>query len=306
MSWTPAAEPACGARDASAGIETIIEPHSRDLGGFSVRRVLPSPARRMVGPFVFFDEMGPAEFAPGTGIDVRPHPHINLATVTYLFEGEILHRDSLGSEQVIRPGEVNWMTAGRGIVHSERTPPARRATGQRLHGIQLWIALPRAHEESEPSFRHHDAAELPAIERDGARLRLLAGAAFGARSPVDARSPMFYADASLALGASVALPDEVAERAVYVVAGEIECGAHRIPAGRMVVLAAGAALLRAPAGARLMLLGGAALDGERHLWWNFVSSSLERIERAREDWRARRFPLVPGDETEFIPLPETR
>lgn len=289
----------------SAAIDLVIEPRTRDLGdGFSVRRILPYARRRHVGPFVFFDHMGPAEFAPGGGLDVRPHPHIGLATVTYLFEGEILHRDSLGVVQPIRPGDVNWMVAGRGIVHSERTRDELRRTGMKLHGIQSWFALPRQHEEVEPSFRHFPAATLPEVERPGARFRIIAGTAFGARSPVETYAPMLYVDASLAPGAALPLPDEHEERAVYVAAGAIRHGADTYGEGTMLVLAPGSMPdITAEGPARLMLLGGAPLDGERHLWWNFVSSSKERIEQAKADWKAGRFGQVPG-ETEFIPLPE--
>jgi redox-sensitive bicupin YhaK (pirin superfamily) len=305
MSWTPAEEPGCRECESTPLVETIIEGRARDLGGLVVRRVLPSAARRWVGPFVFFDHMGPVEFAPGTGLDVRPHPHVNLATVTYLFEGEIVHRDSLGSHQPIRPGEINWMTAGRGIVHSERTARERRTGGQRLHGIQLWVALPRAHEETDPAFHHHPAAALPELQQRGARIRVLAGAAYGAESPVRTFSPLFYADAALAAGSELALPGEHEERAAYVAEGAVSCGPERAGVGRMLVFAPGSrAVLRADSAARVLLLGGAPLDGPRHIWWNFVSSSEERIERAKQDWREGRFPKVPGDDAEFIPLPE--
>jgi redox-sensitive bicupin YhaK (pirin superfamily) len=283
-------------------VELLIEPPLRDLGGFSVRRALPSAKRRAVGPFVFFDHMGPARFAPGEGIDVRPHPHIGLATVTYLFEGEIVHRDSLGFVQPIRPGDVNWMTAGRGIVHSERTGPEVRARGGPLHGIQAWVGLPRADEEAEPAFRHHPGGSLPVLERPGARLRLVAGAAFGERSPVAARSPLFYVDAALEDGARLD-PPEAAERAVYVAEGAVECAGERIAAGRLAVLAPGAAApLRAAGRTRAVLFGGDPLEGERILWWNFVASSRERLERAKRDWAEGRFDAVPGD-AERIPLP---
>ena len=303
MSWQSCHDPQC--LEKAGPIDLVIEPRARDLGGFEVRRVLPSARRRLVGPFVFFDEMGPADFAPGTGIDVRPHPHIGLATVTYLFQGEILHRDSLGYEQPIQPGAVNWMTAGRGIVHSERTAPEIRASGTRLHGIQSWVALPREAEETDPAFDHYPAGSLPVIERDGARLTLIAGHAYGARSEVRTHSDMFYLDADLEAGASLALPDEHAERAVYVVGGTISIAGERFVPGRMVVLAPGAAAtVTAEEAAKVMLLGGAAIEGERQIWWNFVSSDPARIERAKADWTAGRFDPVPG-ETEFIPLPES-
>ena len=284
-------------------ITTVIDGRPRSLGGLAVRRVLPAAARRMVGPFTFLDEM--RESGAGLGVDVPPHPHIGLATVTYLFEGELVHRDSLGSRQAIRPGDINWMTAGRGIVHSERTAPERRTPGAGLHGLQLWVALPRAHEEDEPSFHHHPGASLPEREQDGVRLKMLAGEAFGLASPVEALSPLFYVDAAMSAGTALALPSEHEERAVYVVEGPIGCGAERAEAGRMLVFAPGAGVtLRAAAPARVVALGGASLDGPRHIYWNFVSSSKERIERAKRDWKEGRFPRVPGDEVEFTPLPE--
>jgi redox-sensitive bicupin YhaK (pirin superfamily) len=287
-------------------VELVIEPRERDLGGLVVRRALPSSKRRMVGPFIFFDHMGPAEFPPGGGLDARPHPHIHLATVTYLFEGEILHRDSLGFALPIRPGAVNWMTAGRGIVHSERTPHERRAAAHRLHGIQTWVALPRADEDAPPAFHHHPEASLPAWREDGAALRLVAGAAFGRRAPVAVFSDLFYVDATLAPGARVVLPDRLGERGVYVAVGSVAIGRETHPAGRLLVLpeSVATAIAAGPDGARAILFGGAALDGERHVWWNFVSSAPERIERAKADWRDGRFPSVPG-ETERIPLPES-
>ncbi|WP_300304496.1 pirin family protein [Ferrovibrio sp.] len=286
-------------------VDLVITPRSRDLGeGFMVRRILPYAKRRHVGPFVFLDHMGPADFAPGHGLDVRPHPHIGLATVTYLFEGEIMHRDSLGVVQPIRPGDVNWMVAGRGIVHSERTRDELRRSGTALHGIQSWLALPQSHEETAPDFRHHPAASLPEIERPGVRLRLIAGAAFGAASPVQTFAPMFYLDVVLDDEAVLPLPEEYEERAVYVAIGMVTLDGERYEAGNMLVLRPGShPQITAQGPARLMLLGGAPLDGERHLWWNFVSSSKERIEQAKTDWRAGRFAMVPGD-PEFIPLPE--
>ncbi len=270
-----------------------------------MRRVLPSARRRLVGPFIFWDHMGPAEQAPGQGIDVRPHPHINLATVTYLFEGEIFHRDSLGSAQAIRPGDVNWMTAGSGIVHSERTPAEERARVSRLHGIQAWVALPRDREEVLPSFRHHPKASLPKLSLSGAELSVIAGEAYGARSPVETLSPLFYVDARLEAGAKLAVPVDYQERAAYVVEGSIACGAERFEPGHLLVFAPGrAATLLAEGKAHVMLFGGAPLESERHIYWNFVSSSDERIERAKERWRAGNFPKVPGDDQEFIPLPD--
>ncbi|HEX2675748.1 MAG TPA: pirin family protein [Polyangiales bacterium] len=282
----------------------IIDGRARDLGGFTVRRVLPAAARRSVGPFTFFDEMSDHVFAPGEGIDVRPHPHIGLATVTYLFEGELVHRDSLGSEQPIRPGDINWMTAGRGIVHSERTSSERRKTASRMHGLQLWVGLPQAHEETAPSFHHHPAASLPKVDANGVRLEVLAGSAYGLTSPVQALSPLFYVAATFSAGSTLSLPNEHAERAAYVIDGAVARGAERIERGRMVVFESGVdTTLRCAAAARVVLLGGAPLDGQRFIDWNFVSSSRERIEQAKRDWQERRFPAVPGDDVEFIPLP---
>ena len=285
-------------------IERILTARARDLGGFEVRRILPAGGRQMVGPFIFFDHIGPAQFAPGTGVDVRPHPHIGLATVTYLFEGELVHRDSLGFLQPIRPGDVNWMTAGRGIVHSERTDPLVRAQGAALHGIQSWVALPRESEEIEPAFVHHPHATLPANEREGVRLRVIAGKAFGLHSPVATRSDTLYVDLHLAPGASLEIPAEHEERALYVAQGELQVADAQVPTGSMAVLDRGAAVaIRALQASRVMLLGGAPMEGPRHIWWNFVSSSSERIEQAKDDWRAQRLGRVPG-ETDFIPLPE--
>jgi redox-sensitive bicupin YhaK (pirin superfamily) len=287
-------------------VQRVLEGRPRDLGGFSVRRVLPAARLQTIGPFIFFDHMGPAVFEPGAGVDVRPHPHIGLATVTYLFAGEFMHRDSLGTAQLIRPGDVNWMVAGRGIVHSERTPPqARQAPGGApIHGIQTWIALPRDREETEPSFAHHPASVLPEVRWPGVARRLIAGSAFGATAPTAVFSPMFYLAADCEAGAVIELPDEHVERAVYVVDGEVEADGATYGAGHMIVLEpAMSAALRAATPARVMLLGGAPLDGARHIWWNFVSSSAERIERAKVDWHEERFAAVPGDD-ERIPLPE--
>ena len=281
----------------------IIDPKVHDLGGFQVRRALPHAKARRVGPFVFFDEMGPAQFASGAGIDVRPHPHIGLATVTYLYEGAIEHRDSLGTVQTIRPGDVNWMTAGRGIAHSERSPALERAAGHALHGIQIWVALPREAEEVEPSFHHHAAADLPQTEVDGVTLRLVTGKAIGMRSPVLTFSRMFYLAAEFTAGAEWIVPPEFAERSVYAVDAPLMIDATQLPKQKLAVLPAGAAVtIRASTPARALIFGGDALDGERHLWWNFVSSSSERIERAKDDWTHQRFGTVI-DETEFIPLP---
>jgi redox-sensitive bicupin YhaK (pirin superfamily) len=289
-----------------SGLETVLLPRTHDIGGFEVRRALPAQQRQMVGPFVFFDQMGPGEFLTGKGVDVRPHPHIGLSTINYLFEGEILHRDSLGTEQPVAPGDVNWMTAGRGIVHSERTASARRAAPHRLSGIQSWVALPKAQEETAPDFAHHPGTTLPVIEDGGVRLRIVAGAAWGARAPVAIASELFYADAVLAPGAQLPLPEHE-ERGAWVVEGAVEIAGQRFEAGRMLVFRAGDAvsLTAGPTGARLLLLGGAAMDGPRYLYWNFVSSSRERIEEAKRAWSRDRMGLVvPGDEKEWIPLPE--
>ena len=305
MSVLPDIEPASAPCPGIPQLITVIDARARDLGGFTVGRVLPSTARKLIGPFIFFDHMGPATVPPGRGIDVRPHPHIGLATVTYLFEGEIVHRDSLGSEQPIRPGDVNWMTAGRGIVHSERTGAEPRQAGSRLDGLQLWVALPLRHEETDPEFHHHPARELPALAVGEARIRVLAGSAYGATSPVRAFSPLFYIDAAIAAGSELPLPDEHQERAAYVVSGTVECGGQRAERGRMLVFTPEApATLRAVSDARVALIGGAPIDGERHIFWNFVSSSQARIEQAKRDWQEGRFPKVPGDEREFIPLPD--
>jgi redox-sensitive bicupin YhaK (pirin superfamily) len=285
-------------------IELVIDQRRRDLGGFEVGRVLPFAQRRMVGPFIFLDRMGPATFAAGLprSTDVRPHPHIGLSTLTYLFEGEIMHRDSVGSEQAIRPGEVNWMVAGRGITHSERFERARREGG-RMDGLQAWVALPKAHEETEPAFFHHSAAELPELNDKGVRRRLIAGEARGARSPVRTHSPLFYVLSTLQAGAHEALPDEYTERAAYVIAGEVEADGRRFREGQFLVFAAGApAALTARTSASLMLLGGEPV-GERFIEWNFVSASKARIEQAKADWRAGRMKLPDLDHQEFIPLP---
>jgi redox-sensitive bicupin YhaK (pirin superfamily) len=276
-----------------------------DLGdGFFVRRMLPVLIARHVGPFVFYDHMGPAVFEPGKGMDVRPHPHIGLATVTWLFEGTIRHRDSLGSLADITPGAVNWMTAGRGIVHSERTPPDARRDGQRMHGIQVWVALPRADEEIAPEFHHHDAQSLPHIDQPGAKLVLIAGTAYGCASPVKVFAPMFFIEAHLDAGAELQLPQEHVERGVHVVEGEVTWGDVTLTDTQMAVQSGDSApSVRANKASRVMLFGGAPLDGERHLWWNFVSSSRERIEQAKADWAAQRFGKVAGDDQEFIPLP---
>jgi redox-sensitive bicupin YhaK (pirin superfamily) len=306
MSWQPAEDPTCPAPP--NGVELLLLPRAHDIGGFEVRRALPAKERQMVGPFIFFDQMGPGEFLAGRGLDVRPHPHIGLSTVTYLFNGEILHRDSLGSQQPIVPGDVNWMTAGRGIAHSERTDQVLRTHSNRLFGIQSWVALPKDAEETAPAFVHHPAASLPLVEDGGVRLRLIAGTGWGLAAPVAVSSPLFYADAVLAPGAAFPLPEEHEERAAYVLDGEVEVAGDHFESGRMLVFRVGdrLALRAGPQGARMLLLGGAAMDGPRHLFWNFVSSSRERIEQAKADWKAGRFGKVPGDEAEFIPLPEER
>ncbi|HKW54780.1 MAG TPA: pirin family protein [Stellaceae bacterium] len=305
MSWQPAKEPAAAAAPSPDPVEIAIVPRTRDLGdGFEVRRVLPFVNRRMVGPFVFFDAMGPTLFERGHGLDVRPHPHIGLATVTYLFAGEIIHRDSLGNVQPIRPGDVNWMTAGRGIAHSERSDRARLAEEPRLFGIQSWVALPQRDEETAPDFAHHPGATLPVIEGEGKNVRLIAGALFGARAPVRTFSEMFYADVLLEPGARLALPANDEERAAFLVEGTLDLASEAHAPGQLLVFRPGIEIvLGAPGGARLMLLGGAPMDGPRHIWWNFVSSSPERIAAAKADWKAGRFSPVIG-ETEFIPLPE--
>ncbi len=289
-----------------SAVARVIEGRPRDLGGFSVRRLLPASGKQTIGPFIFFDHMGPAVFALGQGVDVRPHPHIGLATVTYLFEGEFVHRDSLGTVQVISPGDVNWMVAGRGIVHSERTPPAARlqAEGSRIHGIQTWVALPKPGEDVEPSFVHHPASDLPEIRYAGCVLRLIAGEGWGERSPVAVSSPTLYADADLSSGATLELPVEVAERGVYVAQGEIDVDGRRHGVGEVVEFATGAAaVISAMGDSRVMAFGGAPLDEPRYIWWNFVSSSRERLDQAKRDWRDERFAPVPGD-PERIPLPE--
>ena len=285
-------------------LEQVIERRRRDLGGFEVGRVLPYAGGRMVGPFIFFDHMGPIEFQPGIpkSVDVRPHPHIGLSTVTYLFEGEIMHRDSVGSEQAIRPAEVNWMTAGRGITHSERFERARREGG-RMHGIQAWVALPEGDEEAEPSFTHYDSADLPTFEEKGVAGRLVAGEAFGARARVKTHSPMFYVHWQLAPGARVQLPDNYRERAAYVVSGSVEAAGRTFAEGQMIVFAAGQpASLTATTDTIVMAVGGEPM-GKRFIEWNFVSSSKERIAQAKADWRAGRMKLPDLDNGEFIPLP---
>ncbi len=282
----------------------ILNPHARDLGGFTVQRLLPAFPTKMIGPFIFFDHFGPIAFAPGEGADVRPHPHIGLATVTYLFEGEMIHRDSLGSVQTIEPGAVNWMTAGRGIVHSERTPPETRVRAHRMHGVQTWVALPKDREMAEPSFSHQPKATLPEIVRPGVTMRLLAGTAFGERAPTPIFSPMFYVAVEMEPGAAIELPPEHEQRGVYAVDREVLVAGEALPAQHCAVLAEDATVrLEATTGARVMLFGGAGMDGDRKIWWNFVASSRALIDAASERWHEQSFPPIPG-ETEFIPLPE--
>lgn len=288
----------------NAAVETVIVPRARDLGGFEVRRALPAIGRRMVGPFVFLDQMGPAEFITGHGIDVRPHPHIGLATVTYLYEGEIMHRDSLGSDLPIRPGDVNWMTAGRGITHSERTSPALKASGGPLFGIQSWVALPKAHEETAPAFVHVGKGDLPALEAEGKKVRVIAGSLWGITSPVETLHETIYADAILAAGASLPIPATHEERAIYTLSGMVTIAGDAFGPGRLLVFRPGDAItVTATEDSRLLVLGGEPMDGPRHIWWNFVSSDKDRIEAAKAAWKAGAFPKVPGD-GEFIPLPD--
>jgi redox-sensitive bicupin YhaK (pirin superfamily) len=285
-------------------IELIIVPPTRDLGGFAVRRALPNRRRHMVGPFIFFDQMGPAQFSAGQGIDVRPHPHIGLATVTYLFAGSLMHRDSEGNAIEITPGAMNLMTAGRGIVHSERTPVDARTEGAALSGIQSWLALPQASEEVAPSFQRFTAGQLPVIEDHGIHARVIAGTAFGKRSPVETCSEWLYVEVRLAAGAEVPLDADQEERGIYVAEGTVEIAGETFAAPQLLVFRPGDCItVRGVEAARLMFLGGAGIDGPRYIWWNFVSSSKDRIEQAKEDWRNGRFAQVPG-ETEFIPLPE--
>ncbi|WP_308909366.1 pirin family protein [Pseudokordiimonas caeni] len=305
MSWTECDTPGCDEALNEKAIRYVIRPKPRDLGGFSVRRSLPAIEARSVGPFVFFDQMGPAEFAPGTGIDVRPHPHIGLATLTWLVEGAIMHRDSLGSVQEIRPGAVNWMTAGHGIVHSERTPVTERAAGHKLYGLQIWMALPKDRETMDPAFDHYPADSLPTFEGPGMRGILVAGEGWGKKSPVTVQSRTLYADISLEDGASVSVPADPAERAIYMLDGAVTIGGERHEPGAMLVLEEGVPVTVAASGgpARLMVLGGDPLDGPRRMYWNFVATDEAMIEEAKERWREGRFDPVPGDD-EFIPLPE--
>jgi len=304
MSWLPSNDPLLGDAQSCDALELVVVPRVRDLGGFEVRRALPHAQRQMVGPFIFFDHLGPVQFAAGQGMDVRPHPHIGLATVTYLLAGRILHRDSEGNVQEIAPGAMNLMTAGRGIVHSERTPPTARTAGQWVQGLQSWIALPLSEEEVAPSFQHFDAEVLPIVEHGGVRARVIAGTAFGETAPVKTSSEWFYVEVGLEAGASVPLDSDYEERAIYLLEGEIQIAADRFEGPQLLIFRPGDRIgVRALQPSRMMLLGGTAMEGPRHIWWNFVSSSKERIEQAKQDWKTGRFDAVP-EETEFIPLPE--
>lgn len=311
MSWNPALDPGCPDEVGIDAIETLIVPRSRDLGDFEVRRALPAPKRQMVGPFIFFDQAGPAEFLTGRGVDVRPHPHIGLGTVTYLFRGDFHHRDSTGADQVIRPGELNWMVAGRGVTHSERTSAEARTGPSSLFGIQTWLALPDAHEDAPPAFEHHAQAALPMIEDDGVSVRLILGSAYGKVAPATMFSETFYADVALEPGRRLPMPDDHEDRGLYVVEGSITVAGQMFEAGRMMVFRPGDRITVAAGdrGARLMILGGATFPGPRFIWWNFVASSRERIEAAKAEWRAERwgsgrFDLPADDRAEYIPLPD--
>jgi len=306
MSFFPGKDPAAGNAYQCDAIARVIVPRTADLGGFNVHRALPSAQTRMVGPFIFFDHFGPAEFRSGQGIDVRPHPHIGLSTVTYLFDGEIMHRDSLGSAVPIRPGEINWMTAGRGIVHSERTGAERRASGGELHGLQCWVALPAAQEEIAPGFAHYDTPEFPVITDSDKTVRIVVGNLYGERSPVATAWETIFGDVTLKAGASLPLDADHEERALYMLDGEIDIAGDRFTRERLLVFRPGDRItVRAVSDAHFVILGGAAMDGPRHIWWNFVSSRKERIEEAKAAWKTARFgAVVPGDESEFIPLPE--
>jgi redox-sensitive bicupin YhaK (pirin superfamily) len=305
MSFFPGNDPQPGDAFACDAIELMVIPNAKDLGGFQVRRALPTAKRRLVGPFIFFDRMGPAILRSDQAMDVRPHPHIGLATVTYLFDGKIRHRDSLGTEMVIEPGDVNLMTAGRGIVHSERTPEELRGAPMSMSGLQTWIALPEDKEEVAPSFEITGRAVLPVFDDAGVSGRVVIGGFSGLKSPVRTASDTLYADISLAAGASVLIPAEAEERAIYVLDGEVDISGDRFPSDRLLVFRPGDEIVvSSERGAHFMLFGGASLGSPRHIWWNFVSSSKERIEQAKEEWRTGRFDIVPGDAEEFIPLPE--
>jgi redox-sensitive bicupin YhaK (pirin superfamily) len=299
-------DPMPGDAASADAIEMVLIPSVKDLGdGFLVRRALPSARRQMVGPFIFFDQFGPVVMKSGQGLDVRPHPHIGLSTVTWVFDGRIYHRDSLGSAQSIQPGELNWMTAGKGIVHSERTAAAERSTGQNVFGIQSWIALPKSHEETTPEFQHFRSGDLPVVEDGGRQVKLVSGRLFGAVSPARTFTEQFYAEVTLKAGAKIPLPTEHIERGIYLVEGEVEIAGEVYQPGQLLVFRPGDAItISSVMGARFMMLGGEPMDGPRHIWWNFVASSKEKIEAAREDWKRARFDIVPGDEKEFIPLPD--
>lgn len=310
MSWNPALSPGCPDQIGMDAIETLIIPRARDLGGFEVRRALPAPKRQMVGPFIFFDQAGPAEFLTGQGIDVRPHPHIGLGTVTYLYRGDLHHRDSIGSDQIIRPGALNWMVAGKGVTHSERTSDAGRAGPSSLFGIQTWIALPESHEDMAPIFEHHGQDALPDIRDTGVSAKLILGHAYGETAPATMYSDTFYLDVTLAPRARFPLPTDHEDRGIYITEGSITIAGQDYQAGQMMVFRPGDAITvgAGDRGARLMALGGATLNGPRHIWWNFVASSRERIEEAKREWREARwgqgqFDLPKGDRDEFIPLP---
>ncbi|MER8545525.1 MULTISPECIES: pirin family protein [unclassified Mesorhizobium] len=306
MSFFPGNDPQMGDAFASDQIELMVIPNAKDIGGFQVRRALPTARRRLVGPFIFFDRMGPAVLRAGQALDVRPHPHIGLSTVTYLFDGKIRHRDSLGTEMVIQPGDVNLMTAGRGIVHSERTPEELRGAPMSVSGLQTWLALPDGKEEVAPVFENTAALRLPEVEAEGVSGRVIIGAFSGLRSPVATASDTLYADLRLAPGASVKIPADAEERAIYTLEGEVSISGDRFPAERLLVFRPGDEIVvSSERGAHFMLFGGASLGSKRYIWWNFVSSSKERIEQAKEEWKTGRFDIVPGDEQEFIPLPES-
>ncbi|WP_049722904.1 pirin family protein [Gilvimarinus polysaccharolyticus] len=288
-----------------APVETIIIPNMRDIGDFSVRRVLPAPARRAVGPFIFFDHMGPTTFAPGHGLDICPHPHIGLSTLTYLYEGSILHRDSLGFKQLITPGAINWMTAGRGIVHSERSSEQAREQGQTLMGLQMWVALPKALEQCAAQFQHYSVSSLPELAADGVKVRVVAGECFGVHARLETHSSLFYADITVEPGRYIKIDADYIERAIYLVQGVISVDDCTFGAGQMLVLKPGAEIIvHSSSGAAFAVIGGEPLDGPRHLWWNFVASDRELIEQAKADWRDGKFGRVPGD-NELIPLPES-
>ncbi|CAH2401917.1 pirin family protein [Mesorhizobium escarrei] len=305
MSFFPGNDPLPGDAFASDQIELMVIPNAKDIGGFQVRRALPTAKRRLVGPFIFFDRMGPAILRAGQALDVRPHPHIGLSTVTYLFDGKIRHRDSLGTEMVIQPGDVNLMTAGRGIVHSERTPQELRGAPMSVSGLQTWLALPDDKEEVDPVFENTAAMRLPEIDAEGVSGRVVIGAFSGLRSPVATASDTIYADLSLTPGASVKIPADAEERAIYTLQGEVSISGDRFPAERLLVFRPGDEIVvSSEGGAHFMLFGGASLGSRRYIWWNFVSSSKERIEQAKEEWKTGRFDIVPGDEEEFIPLPD--